>query len=101
MAVFTGTTIEEAKEKAEVARGSLYRREGDHLTLLATIQAYMAEQSDRKSWCEKHFVSYRAMRAVMVSQRKYLDLTLKSDHHSGCPQTAEVLCDGFVEEESR
>ena len=72
--LFLNLTSEEAKEKAEVGRGSLYRREGDHLTLLATVQAYMAEQSDRKSWCEKHFVSHRAMRVVMVRQRKHLTL---------------------------
>lgn len=65
--IFLNLTSEEKKEEAEAARRGLYRREGDHLTLLATIQAYLAERSDRKAWAEKHFVSHRAMQAVTVS----------------------------------
>ena len=65
--IFLNLTSEEKKEEAESARRGLYRREGDHLTLLATIQAYLAERSDRKVWAEKHFVSHRAMQAVTVS----------------------------------
>ena len=65
--IFLNLTSEEAKEKAESARAALYRREGDHLTLLATVQAYASETSDRKLWADKHFVSHRAMQAVMVS----------------------------------
>ena len=64
--VFLNLTSEETKEQAEVARRALYRREGDHLTLLTTVQAYAAERTDRKAWAEKHFVSHRAMQAVMV-----------------------------------
>ena len=65
--VFLNLTSEESREKAEQARRSLYRREGDHLTLLTTVQAYAAEQTDRRAWSEKHFVNHRAMQAVMVS----------------------------------
>ena len=64
--IFLNLSSEETKEAAEVSRRALYRREGDHLTLLTTVQAYAAERSDRKAWAEKHFVSHRAMRAVMV-----------------------------------
>ena len=64
--VFLNLTSEETKEQAETARRALYRREGDHLTLLTTVQAYAAERTDRKVWAEKHFVSHRAMQAVMV-----------------------------------
>jgi ATP-dependent RNA helicase DHR2 len=64
--IFLNITSEETKERAETARRSLLRREGDHLTLLATVQAYMAEKIDRRAWAEKHFVSHRAMQAVMV-----------------------------------
>jgi len=65
--VFLNLVSEEKKEEAEAARRDLYRREGDHLTLLATVQAYAAEKSDRKAWAERHFVSHRAMQSVMVS----------------------------------
>ncbi|KAF1938053.1 pre-mRNA-splicing factor ATP-dependent RNA helicase PRP16 [Clathrospora elynae] len=63
--VFLNLVTEERKEEAEEARRELYRREGDHLTLLVTVQRYAAEQTDRKIWCDKHFVSHRAMQTVM------------------------------------
>lgn len=65
--VFLNISSEEKKEEAEAARRELYRREGDHLTLLTTLQAYAAERADRKAWAERHFVSHRAMQSVMVS----------------------------------
>lgn len=65
--VFLNITSEEKKEQAEAARRELYRREGDHLTLLTTLQAYAAERADRKVWAERHFLSHRAMQSVMVS----------------------------------
>ena len=64
--VFIAPKSEDKKEAAEAARRTLYRREGDHLTLLATVQACVSEQSDRKAWADRHFISHRAMRAVMV-----------------------------------
>ncbi|KAL2044895.1 hypothetical protein N7G274_002670 [Stereocaulon virgatum] len=63
--VFLNLTSEEKKEEAQLARRELFRREGDHLTLLMTVQAYAAEKTDRKAWAERHFVSHRAMQAVM------------------------------------
>ncbi|KAF7117437.1 hypothetical protein CNMCM5793_006382 [Aspergillus hiratsukae] len=63
--IFLNTTSEEKKEEAEKARRDLYRREGDHLTMLATVQAYAAENTDRKAWAERHMVSHRAMQSVM------------------------------------
>ena len=63
--IFTNFSSEEEKEEAEKARRELYRREGDHLTMLATVQAYAMEDADRKAWADRHFVSHRAMKAVM------------------------------------
>lgn len=65
--IFLNTTSEEKKEEAETARRDLYRREGDHLTMLATARAYASENTDRKAWAERHLVSHRAMQSVMVS----------------------------------
>lgn len=64
--IFLHTTSEEKKEEAETARRDLYRREGDHLTMMATVQAYAAENTDRKAWAQRHLVSHRAMQSVMV-----------------------------------
>ncbi|PYH96067.1 DEAH-box RNA helicase [Aspergillus ellipticus CBS 707.79] len=71
--IFLNVTSEEKKEQAEVARRDIFRREGDHLTMLATVQAYAAENTDRKAWAEKHLVSHRAMQSVM-DVRKQLTL---------------------------
>ena len=70
--IFLNLTSEEAKEKAEAARRALFRREGDHLTLLATVQAYMAENADRRAWAERHFVSHRALQRVMDVRKQLL-----------------------------
>ena len=64
--IFLKTTSEEKKDEAEAARKMLHRREGDHLTLLATIQGYVRENADRKEWCRQCWVSHRALRAVLV-----------------------------------
>jgi ATP-dependent RNA helicase DHR2 len=64
--IFFNIVTEEKKEQAEEARRDLYRREGDHMTFLATVQQYAEEQSDRRAWCDRHFVSHRAMQNVMV-----------------------------------
>ncbi|OJJ85136.1 putative ATP-dependent RNA helicase (Hrh1) [Aspergillus glaucus CBS 516.65] len=63
--IFLHTSSEEKKEEAETARRDLYRREGDHLTMMATVQAYAAENTDRKAWAQRHLVSHRAMQSVM------------------------------------
>ncbi|KAL8904503.1 MAG: hypothetical protein Q9207_003225 [Kuettlingeria erythrocarpa] len=62
--IFLALNSEEKEEQAQATRQELYRREGDHLTLLTTVRAYNAEHADRKMWAEKHFVSHRAMQAV-------------------------------------
>lgn len=64
--IFLNTNSEEKKEEAEKSRRDLYRREGDHLTMLMTVQGYAAENTDRKAWAERHIVSHRAMQSVMV-----------------------------------
>ncbi|KAI1977537.1 Salivary acidic proline-rich phosphoprotein 1/2 [Ophidiomyces ophidiicola] len=70
--VFLSTASEEKKEEAEKARRDLYRREGDHLTMLATVRAYAAENSDRKAWAERHMVSHRAMQSVMDVRKQLI-----------------------------
>ena len=72
--VFLKTDSEESKEQAEQARRAIYRREGDHLTLLATIQAYAVKNADRKAWCNRHLVSHRAMKAVMDVRKQLRSL---------------------------
>ena len=68
--LFLNLTSEEKKNEAEVARRELYRREGDHLTLLTAVQAYAAENTDRKAWAKRHFVSHRAMKATLEVRKQ-------------------------------
>ncbi|KAF2716617.1 P-loop containing nucleoside triphosphate hydrolase protein [Polychaeton citri CBS 116435] len=63
--IFLNVDTEEIREQAQIARGQLLRRQGDHLTLLAAVQAYAAERSDRRQWAERHLISHRAMQSVM------------------------------------
>ncbi|KAF2641617.1 P-loop containing nucleoside triphosphate hydrolase protein [Massarina eburnea CBS 473.64] len=63
--IFFNIVTEEKKEQAEEARRNLYRREGDHMSFLTTVQQYAEEHSDRRAWCDRHFVSHRAMQNVM------------------------------------
>ncbi|KAH7138308.1 P-loop containing nucleoside triphosphate hydrolase protein [Dendryphion nanum] len=71
--IFINLVTEERKEEAEEARRELYRREGDHLTMLVTVQRYAEEHADRKIWCQKHFVSHRAMQNVMNIRKQLRD----------------------------
>ena len=73
--IFLNSTTEEEKEVAEEVRRSLYRREGDHLTYLAAVQAYAAESSDRKFWCRQRQISHRAMQAVMDVRKQLTTLS--------------------------
>lgn len=63
--IFLNTETEEVREQAAEARAQLFRRSGDHLTLLAAVQAYASERTDRKAWAERHLISHRAMQSVM------------------------------------
>lgn len=80
-----GTAEEEAEAEAdaeletrasqvEQARRALFRREGDHLTLLATMQAYGAEATDRRRWCEERAISHRAMSGAMDVRKQLTGL---------------------------
>ncbi|KAK5132866.1 hypothetical protein LTR08_008582 [Meristemomyces frigidus] len=63
--IWLGVDTEEVRERAQLARQQLARRSGDHLSLLAAVQAYAGEQTDRKRWAEDHMISHRAMQSVM------------------------------------
>ncbi|KAL8736574.1 MAG: hypothetical protein Q9181_002365 [Wetmoreana brouardii] len=77
--IFLMLNSEEKEEQAQAARRELYRREGDHLTLLNTVRAYNAEHTDRKEWAGRHFVSHRAMQAVMDVRKQLRSQCEKSN----------------------
>ena len=95
--IFLNLASQEKKEEAEQARRELYRREGDHLTYLRTVQCYLAENTDRKAWTTRHFVSHRAMQAV-VQVRKQLRQQFKSvlrenEKQGESPSSSELTAD--------
>ncbi|KAK4612256.1 putative ATP-dependent RNA helicase prh1 [Fulvia fulva] len=70
--IFITADTEEGREKAAEARSQLIRRQGDHLTVLAAVQGYAAENADRKRWCRDHMISHRAMRSVMDVRKQLI-----------------------------
>jgi ATP-dependent RNA helicase DHR2 len=84
------------------------------LTLLVTVQRYAEERTDRKAWCEKHYVSHRAMQNVL-NIRKQLQqqcTTLKllskdEEHSSSAPSEArsqailQSMLRGFISNTAR
>jgi len=74
--IFLNVETEEVREKAQAARQQLFRRQGDHSTLLAAVQAYASERSDRRRWADDHLISHRAMQSVM-DVRKQLTAQLR------------------------
>ncbi|KAJ0417461.1 P-loop containing nucleoside triphosphate hydrolase protein [Aspergillus carlsbadensis] len=95
--VFLNTTSEEKKEEAEKSRRDLYRREGDHLTMLMTVRAYASENTDRKAWAERHLVSHRAMQSVMDVRKQ---LTAQCRQAKLLPSTTESQSSSTVREPS-
>lgn len=75
--IFLNADTEEAREQAQQARQQLFRRQGDHLTLLATMQSYSSESTDRRRWADDHLVSHRAMKGAM-DVRKQLQAQCKA-----------------------
>lgn len=65
--IFLTPQSEEKREEMKEARQEFERREGDHLMLLLVVRGYEMQQGHKKVWAEKHFVSDRAMRNLMVS----------------------------------
>jgi ATP-dependent RNA helicase DHR2 len=88
--IFLNVSTEETREQAQSARAQLFRRQGDHLTMLAAVQAYAAEDSDRRRWADDHLISHRAMKAVMAV-RKQLRAQCKS---------AKMLPEGSMDTEA-
>ncbi|KAL3447370.1 putative ATP-dependent RNA helicase [Aspergillus insuetus] len=95
--VFLNTTSEEKKEEAEKSRRDLYRREGDHLTMLMTVRAYASENTDRKAWAERHLVSHRAMQSVMDVRKQF---TAQCRQAKLLPSTIESQSSSTVREPS-
>ncbi|KAI1253015.1 hypothetical protein MGN70_005223 [Eutypa lata] len=72
-----GAKDEPSMEEIEELRRELYRREGDVLTYLTTMQQYAAENADRGAWCRRRRVSARTMRQALNIRKQLRGLCAK------------------------
>ncbi|ETN39570.1 uncharacterized protein HMPREF1541_05796 [Cyphellophora europaea CBS 101466] len=77
-----------------VLRSKLYRREGDHLTLLAAVQAYVEENSDRKRWCSERGISHRAMQGALDVRKQLSGILARQRDTSGSSKNGSNPPDG-------
>ncbi|KAI1075823.1 P-loop containing nucleoside triphosphate hydrolase protein [Whalleya microplaca] len=75
--IFYQLLSEEVKEEVEEYRRELYRREGDILTYLTTMQRYTAENSDRIEWCKKRKINIRNMKQALNIRKQLRGICLK------------------------
>ncbi|WYZ34826.1 hypothetical protein EsH8_I_001102 [Colletotrichum jinshuiense] len=75
--IFHQLQSEEQREEIEELRKELYRREGDILTYLTTMQQYAAENADRIEWCKKRKVNIRNMKTALNIRRQLRSLCVK------------------------
>lgn len=83
--IFHQLQSEETREEVEEYRKELYRREGDLLTYLTTIQHYAAENADRVGWCKKRKINIRNMRQAMNIRKQLRGLCLREKLLSEAP----------------
>lgn len=84
--IFHQLRSEEERESAEEYRKGLYRREGDLLTYLTTMQQYTAENADRAEWCKPRRVNVKVMRQAVNIRRQLRGLCLKEKMLSEAPE---------------
>ncbi|KAK2030879.1 helicase associated domain-containing protein [Colletotrichum zoysiae] len=75
--IFHQLQSEEQREEIEELRKELYRREGDILTYLTTMQQYAAENADRIQWCKQRKVNIRNMKTALNIRKQLRSLCLK------------------------
>ncbi|KAK1972746.1 helicase associated domain-containing protein [Colletotrichum sublineola] len=83
--IFHQLQSEEQREEIEELRKELYRREGDILTYLTTMQQYAAENADRIQWCKQRKVNIRNMKTALSIRKQLRSLCLKEGLLSEAP----------------
>ena len=77
--IFQHIQSEETKEEVEEYRKELYRREGDLITYLTTMQLYAAENADRTQWCKQRRLNLRNMRTALSIRKQLRGLCAKQN----------------------
>ncbi len=76
--LFLQVREEEAREEVEERRKELFRREGDLLTYLSTIQRYTSENIDRTEWCRARRINLRTMRQALNIRKQLRSLCMNN-----------------------
>ncbi|KAL2275946.1 hypothetical protein FJTKL_01490 [Diaporthe vaccinii] len=84
--IFHQLRSEEEREQVEEYRKEVYRREGDLLTYLTTIQQYTAENTDRAEWCKRRKINVRVMRQALNIRKQLRGLCFKEKMLSEAPE---------------
>ncbi|KAK5663431.1 hypothetical protein OQA88_3860 [Cercophora sp. LCS_1] len=72
--IFFQLRSEEDQEEVEIYRKELWRREGDLLTYLTTMQRYTSENADRVQWCKARKLNMRNMKQALNIRRQLRSL---------------------------
>lgn len=83
--IFHQLRSEEEVEDVQEARKELYRREGDLLTYLTTVQQYASENADRTGWCSRRKINLRIMKQALNIRRQLRGLCLKEKMLAAAP----------------
>ncbi|KAK4252254.1 P-loop containing nucleoside triphosphate hydrolase protein [Corynascus novoguineensis] len=75
--IFLQLRTEEDKEQVEEYRKELFRREGDLLTYLTTMQLYAAENADRVKWCKDRKLNLRNMKQALHIRKQLRRLCVR------------------------
>jgi len=75
--IFMQLRSEEDQEEVETFRKELWRREGDLLTYLTTMQRYTAENADRAQWCKNRKINVRNMRQALNIRKQLRGLCVR------------------------
>ena len=75
--LFLQVQSEEEREEVEEFRKELYRREGDLLTYLTTMQSYTSENANRIDWCRARKINIRTMKQALNIRKQLRAMCLK------------------------
>lgn len=75
--IFHQLRSEEEIEEVQEYRKELYRREGDLLTNLNTVQQYTAENADRIEWCKRRKINLRVIKQALNIRKQLRGLCFK------------------------
>lgn len=71
-------------------RDDLWRRDGDHATMIMAVRGFAAENGDRRQWAEKRGLSWRAMRGIMEIRKQLMALRPRLILHGGSDELGAV-----------